>query len=305
MKYVGIIGIGIFVGLLGWNMYLAWDIGFSPGTAYADTATTSVDVGNATPTVSSVVLNTGSLIQLTENATTTISCTATITDENGGSDVSSATSTIHRSGVATTCSADDNNCYQITSGNCVLDAPAGNDRGVTCSADIWFHADPTDAGTYNGDTWACKVTGTDSQSASGSNTDGTPPEMETLSALNADSSISYGTLGAGQTMDPITATTTVTTTGNATIDVNVSGTTMTGTGDPIAIAQQKYATSSVAYASATALSGTPTSIELESAKPTDNSPSNQSDDVLWGLAVPGGQTVGSYGGVNTFTAVAD
>jgi len=260
-------------------------------------------ITNSAPSLSSVDLNGGSAITLTENATTTITCTGTITDTNGGSDISSATSSVYRSDLGSSCTADDENCYKIGSSECVLGTPSGNDRSATCTTNIWFFADPTDSGTYSASTWQCEITATDAQSAQGSGTDATPPELNTLVALDVTSSIDYGTLSAGDTVDPITMTTTATTTGNASIDVQLSGTDLTGAGT-IDVGQQKYATSSVAYSGATALSGTPTTLELESTKPTEN-PSNQSDVVYWGISIPAGQTVGEYDGTNTFTAIAD
>ncbi len=261
---------------------------------------------NSPPTVSSVNLNADIIITLTENTTATIDCTATLSDDNGGSDITSATSTVYRSGVTDTCSADNNNCYLITSGSCSLGAPVGNDRSATCSTDIWFHADPTDSGTYNADTWACKVTATDTASATGSNTDGTPPELETLLALNVSpDTVLYGTLTPTQDSGTLSESVTVTTTGNTAIDVNLSGTNMMSGSDTILVGYQEYATSAVSYGSGTELTESPARLELDSTKPTDNSPSNQSDDAYWGIGIPSGTPMGSYEGTNTFSAVAD
>lgn len=285
------------------GIYALGEIDIVPNSVLADTATTSVTIGNSAPSVSSVDLNAGTVITLTENSTTTVTCTGTITDTNGGSDISSATSTVYRSDLGSSCSADNENCYQISSASCSLGAPSGNDRSVTCSTDLWFFADPTDSGTYNASTWQCEITAADAQGAHGSATDATPPELNTLVALDVDASISYGTLSANQTIDPITITTTATTTGNAAIDVELSGTDLTGAGT-IGVGQQKYATSSVAYSGGVALSTSPTPLELESTKPTQN-PSDQADVVYWGISIPEGQAVGGYEGTNTFTAVAD
>jgi len=261
-------------------------------------------VSNSAPSVSSVDLNAGTIITLTENTTTTVDCTATLTDSNGGGDISSATSTIYRSGVGSSCSEDNNNCYRITSSNCSLGSPSGNDRSATCSADIWFYAEPTDGGTYSAQTWQCEITAIDSQSASGSGTDASPPELETLHALDVTSSIGYGTLTPGQNSGTLSSSVTVSTTGNAAIDVNVSGGDMTSGGNAITPDNQQYALSSVSYGSGTALSTTPTPVELESLKPTTN-PTDQTDIIYWGIGIPLGKPIGTYSGSVTFTAIAD
>lgn len=275
----------------------------SPATIIAISGSTTLS-GNQAPSVSSVDLNTGSAITLTENSTTTVTCTATITDTNGGSDISSATSTIYRSGISSTCVADDNNCYQISSGDCSLGDPSGNDRLVTCSAYIWFHADPTDSGTYSAETWQCKITATDSQGDRGSALDGTPPELNTLLALDVTSSIDYGTLVPGENSNTLDQQIVVSTTGNDAIDIEVSGNNMTSGGNSILVDYQHYATSSLSYGNGFLLSGIASPLELESFKPT-NHPTNQSDVTYWGIEAPLGTAMGVYEGIVTFTATAD
>ena len=96
-------------------------------------------------------------------------------------------------------------------------------------------------------------------------------------------------------------------TGNVAINTNVSGTTMTGPGTAIPIANQRYAagTSAPAWASGTALSGTPTLVSLGVCKSGYASPSGTpaSKDLWWGIAIPSAQTSGAYTGTNTITAV--
>ena len=65
-------------------------------------STQSFTVNNVAPTVSSVTLNSGSDITLTENTTTSVSVTATVSDNNGCGDINSATTSdvsIYRSGI--------------------------------------------------------------------------------------------------------------------------------------------------------------------------------------------------------------
>lgn len=254
---------------------------------------------NATPSVSSVNL-TPSPIVLTENTTTTVTCTATITDTDGGATISSATGTIYRSGVGYSCSQNDNNCYPNKA--CTLSAADGNNKYATCTADIWFHADPTDSGDYSGDTWQCYIIAEDDQGATATNTDDTPPELNTLNALIVTSSISYGTLAPGATSSA-SQITTVTTTGNTAIDVNISGADMTTSTYSIPVSQQEYATSSVDYGSGTDASSTAVTLVLESGKPTTH-PSNQADDIYWRIEIPSGQEPVTYYGTTTIATKA-
>jgi hypothetical protein len=266
--------------------------------------TTAAPPANQPPTVSNVSLNGGNAINLTENTTTTVSCTATLSDPNGGADITSATATIYRSGVGPSCTPDDNNCYQIASSSCILGTVAGNDRPATCTADIWFHADPTDVGPYSAETWMCTITAIDSGGLTGSSSTATGVEMNTLLALDVTLQINYGTMLPGDTIDPLSITSTVTTTGNAAIDVQLSGTDMTSGANSISVSQQRYATSTVAYSSGYTLTTTPTLLELTTGKPTAH-PSNQAQNIYWGIQIPLGTPMGSYSGQITFTAVAD
>ena len=268
----------------------------------ADVATTTVQVANVAPTVSGVVLNGGNPIALTENTTTSVLCTGTITDNNGGADITSATATVYRTSLGYNCLADDNNCYQNIS--CTLSAPDGNNRYATCTAEIWFHAEPTDTGSpWATDDWTCYILASDAQNATGSATS-TAVELNTLRALDLTPSINYGTYAPGTGDASTTHETTATTTGNSAIDVEVSGTNMTSGANSIPVSQQHYATSTVAYSSGYVLSGTPTPLEVDLPKPTTH-PSNSTDIIYWGIQIPAGTPVGTYTGQNTVGAIAD
>lgn len=268
----------------------------------ADVATSTVTVGNAAPIVSNVVLNGGDNISLTENTTTNVICTATITDNNGGSDITSATAVIYRTGVGYNCTADDNNCYRNIS--CTLSAPEGNNRYATCTAAIWFHAEPTDTGSpWESDNWTCYVLAQDTQNATGTATS-SAVELNTLRALDFSSLIDYGTYGPGQGDASTTHETIATTTGNSAIDVELSGTNMTSNGNSIPVSQEHYATSTVAWSDGIALTTNPTAFEVDLPKPTTH-PSNSTDIIYWGIQIPSGQPVGTYTGTVTVNAIAD
>ena len=90
--------------------------------------------------------------------------TGTVTDFNGYADLVSGSSTIYRSGAGAACSADDNNCY-ISGGTpqCSFIDCAGNSCTLSCYADIYYHADPTDAGAYIGEEWLAYLEAVDQQ----------------------------------------------------------------------------------------------------------------------------------------------
>jgi len=268
---------------------------------------------NAAPTVSSVQLNSAGNITLTEGTTTPITCTGTITDTNGGTDVSSATSTIYRSAVGSTCSTDVENCYLITSGSCVLGSADGNNRPVTCTANIQFYADATDSGTYSAENWLCNITGTDSQSATGSAVSSTGVEMNSLAALDATASLDYGTLAIGGDTASVDETSIITNKGNTTIDIQLSGygstsddgNSMVCDVGSVVISYEKYSVSaSTAYASKTSITGTPGDNSLTSFDLAKGSSSTK--NVYWGFGIPSGSKIGGNCTGNVeFTAVAN
>jgi hypothetical protein len=263
--------------------------------AGAATSSASGQVGNASPSVSAVNV-TSDPITLTENSTTSITITGTVTDTNGGSDISAATATLYAISSGDSCSANDNNCY--TNITCTLGTVSGNDRNATCTTNsVYFHADPG--------SWGAKILASDASAASGSATDTTPSTINTLLALIVSGTISYDTLNPGANMTNLTKEVTATTTGNAAIDVQIKGDDMTGVpAGTITITNQRYATSSVLWASGNIATSTYQNFEVDLGKPTSH-PSTSTDIVYWGWAVPGGTPIGTYTGTNYFNPISD
>jgi len=257
--------------------------------------------------VDEVSLNGGNDIVLMEGSTTTVTVTSSVTDFNGYSDIVSVDSVIYRSGVAgaENCSQDNNSCYQAT---CATSSCAGNSCLATCSFDVWYYADPTDGTVsqpnetpWSAQHWEAFVEATDKQSLSGSATN-TTQQVEVLSllALEVTDAIDYGSdMLPGDKTDPLNATTTVIATGNCSLDLGLYGTNMTAGLAYIGVNQQRFASSSDAYSSSTALSAAEQELELNIPK-TTNYGSPQSRNVWWGIEIPVPQAVGSYSGVNTF-----
>jgi hypothetical protein len=265
------------------------------------------DTDTEPPVVSNLVLNGNSDINLTENTTTTIQWTATITDTDGNTDIASADGYLFRSGVATggTCTPSNNNCYYDSS--CALSSCAGNSCTATCSVDVYFHAEPTDAGTYSAQSWQASVTATDDAALTGSGTSSAGvTELLSLIALNVTSSINYGSLTPGANSGATNQSTTVTNTGNVPIDGEISGSAMcidypVCAGITIPVGSQEYATSTFTYGAGTDLTGSATIIQLNLAKPT-SSPSTSTGTIYWGIGIPSPLETGAYSGQNVLLA---
>jgi hypothetical protein len=273
----------------------------------------SFTVNNVAPVVSSVTLNSGSDITLTEGTTTSVVLTATITDNNSCSDVSSVAGSLYRSGIAFSgCDSgpesDANNCYALVScsvgGGNSCDGSSDASASYTCTVNVQYYADPTDANTiYSAENWLASVIATDDDAASSDTEVAAGVEMNSLVAMDITSAINYGNLSVGQKNDPLDKVTVVTATGNVGLDEELSGDDMDngGTGT-IDVAYQKYAlASSTAYASGTTLSQSPTEAELNCSKTTSSTAATAS--TYWGLEIPGGTEPGTYSGTNTITAV--
>ncbi len=259
-------------------------------------ATPSGTVNNVGPTVSAVNI-TDSTITLTENGTTNVTVTATITDTNGSEDVNSATATLYLVSAGTSCNDDDNDCY--TDISCTIATSTGNNATATCAAtDIQFHAIPGSWGAY--------VIGADDDAATSTATDTTPSTLSTLLALVVSGTISYDALDPGSNMASTTKALNATTTGNAAIDVQIKGDDMTyGSTGTIAVTNQRYSTTTDdAWALANTASSSYVTFEVDMAKPTA-APSNQGEIIYWAWAVPDTTPDGSYSGTNYFNAVAD
>lgn len=281
----------------------------------ADTATTSLVVGNSAPTVTNVSLNSLADISLVENLATTVVATCTVSDSNTYTDITDVYGRLYRSGVTSTenCTTDANNCTATTT--CATSSCASNSCIATCNFTVWFIAEPTDTGSdWDAQHWVTWIKAVDSAASSSTATNSSQTtEVESLNALDITDAIDYGSLAAGETVNPLSKLVKATTTGNAAIDANISGYDMctdyaTCTAATTSITYQHYATSGLNYASTSdgvvVASTSVQLLEFLSTKPTAT-PSNQAQDVYWGTYVPVGQTVGNYTGVNTFAVQSD
>lgn len=287
---------------------------------WADTASTSVTVGNSAPVTSAATFNGGSNVTLTENTFVNATGTVTVTDANGCSTITSVSAKFYlasSSNSGSACSYDGNNCYTsvcvaTTTGN---QCTGGSDTSVEydCGFAVWYTAIPTDGGSgaWTSSLWSFAATSTDGTDSHVATNTAQTIEVATLNALNVTASIAYGTVGANSDTGSTNQTTTVTVTGNAALDTEISGDVMctdynTCSGGVMQPSQQEYNLSSFTYGAGTDLAATtsPATVETVLAKPTATT-SAVTDDVFWGIGIPNGQTTGSYTGQNTFSAVSD
>lgn len=262
------------------------------------------------PQISSLSLNGGLDIALSPGATTTVYATGTVSDLNGFADLAFATTTVYRSGVSNTCSDDPNNCYVTATPACSFVDCAGNSCTLSCAIDMYYFAEPTDVGTFAGETWRAY---TEVADISGDTASGTAPSIDllTLNALtltDGATAINYGTLEVGTTTGSYNATTTIENIGNGSIDLNIEGTDLASEqSSTIDVSQQRFASSTFTYtacAYCTSLSDTVSHLEVDLFKPTSYL-TPVTADVYWGIAIPFGTAGTSFQGSNTFYAASD
>ncbi len=258
------------------------------------------------PNITSLSLNGGSDISLAPGATTTIHATGTVSDLNGYADIVTATTTIFRSGVGASCAPDNNNCYIASGSQCNFYDCAGNTCKVTCSVDFYYHADPTDIGTYAGETWRAQLEVRDQGNSIAT---ATAPSIDllTLRAITV-SQIDYGALEVNADTGSFNASTTVENIGNDSLNVAIEGTDLTDGGTSvIPVNQQKFATSTFTYSGCVVcaqLDTNPTTVNLDLPKPASTTPSI-TDTIFWGIAIPYGVAARPHQGSNIFYATGE
>jgi hypothetical protein len=270
-------------------------------------------VNNIAPVISAISVNGGSTITLNESSTAPVVLGATITDNNGCTDLSTITGDIYRSGVGNSnCDAGGeanyNNCYPALScsvaGGNTCDGATDPSASYQCTANLKNYADPTDSNTtYDGQTWKDTFHAVDNNSVSDTLEIGSGVVLNSLLAMDIGSSLAYGNVSTGQTVDPLSKLTVITATGNVGLDQELSGVDMSdGSTHTIAVGYQKYALSaSTAYAVGTTLTTSATESELNCTKTTSDTGSTK--PTYWGISIPQGTFAASYSGTNTITAV--
>jgi hypothetical protein len=300
----------------------------------AANATATLTVNNSVPTASGVHVyyshdagstytdGTSGNTTMASNATTKIKITFTATDNNGCEDIdSAATKTaarFYRTDETSGCTLNSANCYTTASFVCTQDASsctaggADLDATYTCTTDVQFYTDATDAGSPNAATnWTAAGVPADNAGSASQATATT--EIVTLTSLSVTASITYGSLALGGDTGASNQTTSVTNKGNVPIDTQVGGY-GAGTGDGysmhctvgnVSVAKEEYSVGAFTYAS----SPSPPAYALVT-NSTPNTISNNiasgaasSATVYWGMGLPANGVGGSCSGTVVFTAV--
>ena len=314
------------------------------GGAHGSNPTFTVNNVAPTVANGSIIINDGSNLSLTNPAGQTTGFTLEYVVSDANSCLTSAsTSEVVRSVVSiykqdvgsSTCngsasSYNPNNCYpsgvatstwnlSCTASSTTCGGPTDPTVTWNCTFPLWFLSDPTDASSpFATSSWLAAVAGVDDDNATGSLTvSSSTAEILSFPALSLiTNEIAYGALEPGQAPGPLAATTTIRAVGNTGIDQILEGESMcitfaVGNECPfsatstVAESQQRFATTSVAYASGVSLSST-TPFQLEINVPKTTSTSTFASGITyWGIQVPSSITLsGSYTGLNTFMVFA-
>lgn len=237
---------------------------------------------------------------------------------------------------------DPNNCYpssvagtawnlSCTASTTSCAGSSDTDMVWNCTFPLWYIADPTDGTAtsteYSTNDWRAQVRAID-DGQNGNLVSLTGPLDESDTGVNVTSflafalntlSIPYGSLEPGQQTDPISATSTISATGNVGLDKDVQGSSMCTTyttaspcapslTSTIPAEEQVFGTTTMTYSDAVNAgnilsSTTPQEIEINVPKSTATSTATSSA-AYWGIRIPGTITfAGDYTGETTFTAI--
>jgi len=210
--------------------------------ADADTAATSVTVGNAPPTLESLSLNAGVNFAPTPAGTTAVTVSGKLVDKNGCSDMTSITGSI----LATVdsdigCAFSSDTCYSGLT--CVTSSCSGSVAEVSCAANIYFFAEPTNDDT---DSWIGAILVTDSAGAT-VDANSLAEDIDFTGALCISvipASIAYGSVAAGGDTGAAPQSVLIANVCNTEMDTSVSGTNMTSAANvaTIMVSEQQYST---------------------------------------------------------------
>lgn len=287
----------------------------------ADNGTSSTyNVNNVAPAVSNVTLNQGNNITLNiKNApdVDVLASSTSVTDNNGCTDLSSATSTIYLEAVSggSNCASNGNNCYNTAAAYCWItgcSGPSSATAAVTCSTSMAFYAMPTDASSIaSTSSWYAKIKVTDALGLNGSGSYTTLDGVEVVSSAAlevTELSIPYGTVQAGTNMGANNVQTTIVNFGNTPIDTAVSGYDMLKNSvgpELIGIENQKHLVSAFDYNTQGTVTSSTTPDTVDTNIPRPNSLADVSNPIYWGIAVPFGIPSANFFGYNLFTVVLD
>jgi len=284
----------------------------------ADSINTSVKIANSLPEIQTVITSdiafgeeyyTEGNIMPNVGSSTDIHITGIVYDNNSADDIATVTLIFFRSGIigTSTCTADNNNCYQNLT-NCTFTPNANpNALNYNCSLSLKYYIDSTDtSGHYPDDEWIIYLRAYDNSGEYTENYAHSREIMGTLS-LNIPSSIHYGSLANGEMT---TASTNVemiiSQNGNSAADITVQGQDMVCDTGTISVDYQKWATTDIGYdnASSTSLTASETRAYLGIGFHEDDLSTSTSDSLYWNISIPSGVR-GTCHGNTTILVVID
>ncbi len=208
---------------------------FSAKMAYAgSTPTGNVTIENTGPTMGTVTLynqaGADAAITLTAGSTVTVFANVTITDVNGGGDISSASAALYHSTSTSTATADEN--INIKNGTCALSAADGDTKVATCSFTMNYMALPG--------TWTANITATDSGAATVSGASAGDRTVNSLVGVDVtEAAINFGSLQLGANSSTA-KNATIVNLGNAQMDSIFSGTNYSCATGTIPVGNTRY-----------------------------------------------------------------
>jgi hypothetical protein len=265
----------------------------------ADTAGGTVSILNTAPTMGTVTLlnqaGADAAITLSAGGTVVVTASATVTDTNGGADISNASGTLYHS-TNVSGDADEENTH-ITNSSCVLGTPSSNDVVVTCKFTMNFMA--------LGGTWTANLTAVDNSSAQVSGTDdNTVNALAGLIVVEDTIDFSSLALGANSTSG---ADMTVRSQGNVVIDAQYSGNNFTCTIGTIGVGNTSYGLTNVSYdeltTALTAGATTQTAFDLGVRGIATANGANSEKNEYWGIKIPTSGVSGTCTNTLTVTAI--
>lgn len=280
--------------------------------------TQSYSVTDVAPTASAFSFTSGyNPLNPSAGASVNQAYTATITDNNGYADVTTASGAIYVSpgtltGAGACTTASELNCYNATS--CPLTGGSGATVTATCGGagnliTTWFNIAPSAS-------WKAHLNAVSDLGTTSMATEGTFTVSALAAVGTAESSINYGSLATGGTSAAMT--TTIQNAGNVIADALVDGDLMctdyaTCAGSTIARAQQHWSpTSSWTWGSSdyalieNASVGTETAgCSNRSIAVTTNHSTYTTSPLYWKIQIPSVQATGSYTGRNYFIGTAN
>jgi len=203
-----------------------------------NTTNTTVTESSENPSISSIAIDQHP-VDLVAGSTRTVSCSATVSDDNGIADIQGGKGniTIYDSAVTTSaCSANKFNCYKNTTYSSGLDANVcpGSGSEVTCNFTVpmYYNANSSTA-------WKCYMYIED-QGANNDTDETTDKTINDLTGIDIGSAtMNFGTLSPGSFSDNISQA--IYNYGNIILDVQLNGTNMTcGAGENIGVGNLTY-----------------------------------------------------------------